>query len=525
MSERRFLVSCALFSVVAGFTASAISQQESWTLDAPSGRLRSVSAARMSPQQDGQRSLAEELRAATSQPFQAFCSVCHGETGQGDGPLAELLDPKPVDFTLGRPVISDRIGALASDERRLRIVREGMPGSAMPSFRDYGEPMMRIASASVHKLAVTRKAHALRRAAIEAGGQPKAEELRGAAEASFVGGESVEIPDFRGFEFDLDRGRQLYQLSCLPCHGQNGAGYDGLFVDAKGHSISSRDLRRGYYRGGTSARDIFTRIRVGVPYSGMPPVSKKVMGDEDAMHLTGYVQSLLRQHFGTVQPIPWEGLQKEPNYFVARVSEVPTDPGDALWAEAEVERPTLSHFDRRGYLTGSGLELRMLHDREKIAIRVRWEDAPGPAGMHAFGDGVALQLSAQPSPSFFLEARFPGQRFTDLGPAWFWSSRLGAFRAFPEYSPGKLHQLHRQRLAEDGSGPNVVAKKEGRHYAVVFVRTLDPRAGSQESKPGDEVSLSPLLEVQLQVQCFDAQARPGLRGLAFSHWGRIRLDP
>ena len=31
--------------------------------------------------------------------FTTFCVVCHGETGQGDGPTAASLDPKPRNFT------------------------------------------------------------------------------------------------------------------------------------------------------------------------------------------------------------------------------------------------------------------------------------------------------------------------------------------------------------------------------------------------------------------------------------------
>ena len=33
--------------------------------------------------------------------YERKCLLCHGEKGDGKGPAAELLDPKPRDFTSG----------------------------------------------------------------------------------------------------------------------------------------------------------------------------------------------------------------------------------------------------------------------------------------------------------------------------------------------------------------------------------------------------------------------------------------
>lgn len=32
-------------------------------------------------------------------PYDAQCAECHGNTGEGDGPLADTLTPRPTDFT------------------------------------------------------------------------------------------------------------------------------------------------------------------------------------------------------------------------------------------------------------------------------------------------------------------------------------------------------------------------------------------------------------------------------------------
>jgi len=55
-----------------------------------------------------------------------YCAICHGETGRGDGPLAIGLSSPPADFT--------KHLYHHSDERVLRWVTNGIPGTQMPPF-------------------------------------------------------------------------------------------------------------------------------------------------------------------------------------------------------------------------------------------------------------------------------------------------------------------------------------------------------------------------------------------------------
>jgi mono/diheme cytochrome c family protein len=55
--------------------------------------------------------------------FAERCAVCHGETGAGDGAVATSLSPPPADFTRAR----------FSTERLVHVLREGVPGTAMPA--------------------------------------------------------------------------------------------------------------------------------------------------------------------------------------------------------------------------------------------------------------------------------------------------------------------------------------------------------------------------------------------------------
>jgi mono/diheme cytochrome c family protein len=64
-----------------------------------------------------------------------YCVGCHGEKGDGNGPAARFLDPKPRDFRLGRlKFASVSSGEAPRDEDYLRTIKHGLSGTAMPSF-------------------------------------------------------------------------------------------------------------------------------------------------------------------------------------------------------------------------------------------------------------------------------------------------------------------------------------------------------------------------------------------------------
>jgi mono/diheme cytochrome c family protein len=64
-----------------------------------------------------------------------YCVGCHGENGDGAGPAARFLDPKPRDFRLGRLKFAGvQSGDPPRDEDYLRTIEHGLRGTAMPSF-------------------------------------------------------------------------------------------------------------------------------------------------------------------------------------------------------------------------------------------------------------------------------------------------------------------------------------------------------------------------------------------------------
>src|SRR3990167_8517237 len=61
------------------------------------------------------------------------CAVCHAVTGKGDGVAEFVLFPKPRDLTSGKFKIRST-SSLPTDDDLFRVVTQGIPGTAMPSW-------------------------------------------------------------------------------------------------------------------------------------------------------------------------------------------------------------------------------------------------------------------------------------------------------------------------------------------------------------------------------------------------------
>lgn len=67
--------------------------------------------------------------------YREHCVVCHGISGDGMGPAAELLDPYPRDFRMGKfKFKSTPIGEKPSRDDLRRTLRSGIVGTGMPAF-------------------------------------------------------------------------------------------------------------------------------------------------------------------------------------------------------------------------------------------------------------------------------------------------------------------------------------------------------------------------------------------------------
>ena len=68
--------------------------------------------------------------------YREHCAHCHGISGDGAGPTASFLNPYPRDFRLSKfKFKSTPTGTPPTKDDLKKILRNGIPGTAMPSFR------------------------------------------------------------------------------------------------------------------------------------------------------------------------------------------------------------------------------------------------------------------------------------------------------------------------------------------------------------------------------------------------------
>jgi mono/diheme cytochrome c family protein len=199
------------------------------------------------------------------------CSGCHGERGNGAGPAADFVDPRPRDFTKGRfKLRSTESGKPPATADILRTIERGIPGTAMPSFAFLSADERTKIAAYVLKLA-------------DLLDEPEPEHVHD------PGQPPATTPDL------IAKGKQLYEdAGCASCHGDLGKG-DGQAAadlkDADGRPITPRDFTQGVYRGGAEPRDLFTRLVSGMDGTPMPSY-KDSIDPPDLWAVTQYVLSL-----------------------------------------------------------------------------------------------------------------------------------------------------------------------------------------------------------------------------------------
>ena len=65
--------------------------------------------------------------------YAASCTACHGPVGNGKGPAAVALKPRPSDFTLAT------YWSGKTDEALTTAIRAGRPGTSMAPFTDLSD--------------------------------------------------------------------------------------------------------------------------------------------------------------------------------------------------------------------------------------------------------------------------------------------------------------------------------------------------------------------------------------------------
>ena len=276
--------------------------------------------------------------------YREHCAHCHGVTGDALGPTAAFLNPYPRDY---RPGVFKFKSTERADKPThpdlVRILKNGIPGTSMPSFALLSETQIDALAEYVKYLSIRGETElALMRAYFEldddAQGKlpetreflvgemlaPVAEKWKTAADALIP---VPEMPADIDMAASIAKGRELFygdKANCVKCHGPTALGdgqandYDDWnkaivtwkqeLASADGaakstarkvlegdslepRTIPPRNLRQGIYRGGRRPIDIYYRVHAGI--NGAPmPAAKGTISPEDIWHIVNYVRSL-----------------------------------------------------------------------------------------------------------------------------------------------------------------------------------------------------------------------------------------
>ena len=317
--------------------------------------------------------------------YEQQCAACHGVTGDGNGPAAVWLYPKPRNFSAGLFKIKSTPGqSLPTDDDLLQSVTRGLPGSSMPSFSYLSETERRNVAQYVKQLTVyTDRSGKLVNRFEEA-----------AANGTLA--KSVEVPPEPAISVqELTLGRDVFKkLACALCHGETGAG-DGPQVptlkDSAGLPVRPRDFNTGLFRGGHTGRDLYLRINNGLAGTPMIPFGDDALKPEERWAVVHYVQSLRRSDVAVNDLLtPEDGTIR-----VTKVSKLPTDPMDNFWESLDPVRVPLNPLwpePNQVY----AVAVSAVTDGRQLAVLLQWRnELPQTSAIRVqdFQDGAALQFS------------------------------------------------------------------------------------------------------------------------------------
>lgn len=196
--------------------------------------------------------------------YKQACAACHGVNGNGNGPAAEALDPRPRDFTSGTYKFrSTPSGELPTDDDLYQIITNGIPRTMMPAWdkllaeqerRDV-VAYLKTFSGKFEKFAV--------RTPITIPPEPE------------VTAQSIA------------EGKGLYMImECWVCHGVRGKGNGKSandLVDEWGYKIKPFDFTIGNYKGGNDNRSVYKTFNTGLNGTPMPSYAEAFLFGGDSI--------------------------------------------------------------------------------------------------------------------------------------------------------------------------------------------------------------------------------------------------
>lgn len=249
--------------------------------------------------------------------YLAECAGCHGgdlvpnaAAGDGAGPAARFMDPRPRNFRKG----FFKFSSTSSGQRPLRkdlyrTISYGLAGASMPHFKLLTEERRHDVVEYVRYLSLRGEFEenmlTFTRDDAELADPTEVAELvnewwdEDNLEGVFP---SSSEPDMTAES--IANGRKLYMDSagagCVGCHGETGIG-DGpsaeAFLDSWGYPIKPRDFTDGVYRAGDTNAELWVTIATGINGTPMGSFSSSLSSDE-IWNIVHFVRSLERVQGG-----------------------------------------------------------------------------------------------------------------------------------------------------------------------------------------------------------------------------------
>ncbi|MFQ5894445.1 MAG: ethylbenzene dehydrogenase-related protein [Nitrospinota bacterium] len=472
-----------------------------------------------------------ELVAKGKEVYEKRCSFCHGEKGDGEGPVADYLHPRPRDFTQGLYKFrTTKTGELPTDEDLFRTVSLGVPGTGMPAW---GEGTFRLPEAERWGVVFYIKSF------FPDFADPEFNPYEERVERSAPPPASPELVRLGGQIY-----RDELRGACAKCHGPEGRG-DGAEAGAQkddwGFPILPANLAASwrYKNWGPSLEEVFRTLSTGLNGTPMPGYADSLK-ERERWALAHYVRSL---------QVKWAAGGKVVLTARRVEGEVPLRPDDPRWQEADhLDVPLSGQLlvgPRWPNPSIVRVRVRALYDGRSIAFHLTWFDrlkndshkvpsrfleplrdtyvpAKVQLALRTARDAIALQFPVKPpqgprKPYFFLgEAGRP----VDL---WEWRA---------DWQKNPAAHGGRAVLEQVGKGfDRPVAEKPARahhvrsrasyaagRWQVVMVRPL------HTPNPKTDVQLAPGLQVPFMIHAWDgANGEFGMRR-SISSWHYVQLE-
>ena len=426
-------------------------------------------------------STAENL-AAGKALYEEYCEQCHGAAGDGQGLMADLLDPRPRDFRRGVYKIRTTIqGELPTDLDLFQIVGKGMPGTSMPEWQGI------LSDEEIWQVVDYIKSFSE-----DFADYPAEQEF-------LIDGLPEATPE------SIALGAEVYvKAECAKCHGESGRG-DGPSAseqeDEWGNKIWPADLTQPWaLRGGSTAQDLYRTLTTGANGTPMPSFSD-AWAHEDLAHLSNYVESIGRA------PV-WGEIVRG-----TKTDSIPHDPFAPTWDEVPaldvrmagqiVQRPRLFNPSVQS------VNVRALFDDNELALLITWHDRfhdDGTNGKPTDQVSVffpARELEEGKKPYFLMGDR---RRPVD---GWQWTAS-GETETF-------LARGMDDAAPRPSSVTGVGAYQDGQ-YRVILRRSLAP---SQD----DEVAFTPGQMIPIAWNIWDGDRNEEGKQRAISRWYYLLLEP